>query len=92
MNKTELVAKIAEEAALSKKDAAAALDAVIKTVTDTLKAGDSVVIPGFLSASVKDKPAREGRNPATGEKIKIAAARVPVLKAGKGLKDAVGKK
>ena len=92
MNKTELVTKIAEDAGLSKKDAGAALDAAITAVTDTLAAGDSVIIPGFLSASVKDKPAREGRYPATGEKIKIAAARVPVLKAGKGLKDAVAKK
>ena len=89
MNKTELINAVAETALLSKKDAGAALDATIKAVTDTLAAGEDVVLTGFGSFTVKERAAREGRNPLTGETIKIAASKVPAFKAGKALKDAV---
>lgn len=88
MNKGELINKIAE-AGLSKKDAGVALDAAIAAIGDALKAGDSVSLIGFGTFSVKERSAREGRNPRTGEVVKIAAAKAPVFKAGKGLKDKV---
>ena len=88
MNKGELIAKIAE-AGLSKKDAAAALDAAVDAIGDALAKGESVQLVGFGSFSVKERPAREGRNPRTGEVVKIKAAKAPVFKAGKALKDKV---
>lgn len=89
MNKSELVSAMAEESGLAKADAGRALDAFISTVTDALKADDSVSLIGFGTFAVKERAARQGRNPQTGKTIKIKAAKVPGFKAGKGLKDAV---
>ncbi|QBY45740.1 HU family DNA-binding protein (plasmid) [Arsenophonus nasoniae] len=89
MNKTELINQIAEKADLTKKDSEKALNALIETVTEALKAGDEVQLVGFGSFQVKPRAAREGRNPKTGEALKIAASNVPSFKAGKTLKEAV---
>ena len=89
MNRAELIDFIAEKAELNKASAQRALDAVLDGVTESLKAGDPVVIVNFGTFTVKDRAAREGRNPLTGEKIKISAARVVGFKAGKALKEAV---
>ncbi|WGL93878.1 HU family DNA-binding protein [Arsenophonus nasoniae] len=89
MNKTEIINQIAEKADLTKKDSEKALNAFIETVTETLKAGDEVQIVGFGSFQVKQRAARDGRNPKTGETLKIAASNVPSFKAGKTLKEAV---
>ena len=88
MTKTELVKAIAAKAELSNAQSAKALDAFIDAVTEALKAGDKVSLVGFGSFEVKDIPAKEGINPATGAKIKIAASKKPVLKFGKAYKDA----
>lgn len=88
MNKSELIDAIAEGADISKASAARALDSAIDAVTGALKSGDSVSLVGFGTFSVKERAARTGRNPKTGEAIKIAAAKVPSFKAGKALKDA----
>ena len=88
MNKTELVAKIAEVAGLSKADAKKALDATVEAVKEALVAGDNVQLVGFGSFELKCRPARVGRNPKTKEAIEIPASRVPVFKAGKAFKDA----
>ncbi len=88
MNKGELVAKIAE-AGLSKKDAGVALDAAIAAIEDALVKGESVQLIGFGTFSVKERAAREGRNPRTGETVTIQASKAPVFKAGKSLKDKV---
>ena len=89
MNKSELIDAIAAAADLSKADAGRALDATIDAITGALKKGDSVSLVGFGTFSVKQRADREGRNPQTGQTIKIAAATVPGFKAGKALKDAV---
>ncbi|HGJ5866146.1 MAG TPA: HU family DNA-binding protein [Arsenophonus nasoniae] len=89
MNKTELINQIAEKADLTKKDAEKALNSFIETVTEALKAGDEVQLVGFGSFQMKQRAAREGRNPQTGKVIQIAAANVPSFKAGKTLKEAV---
>ena len=89
MNKTDLIDAIADNAALSKAEAGRALDAVISSVMDTLSKGDQVVLTGFGTFTVRDRAARTGRNPQTGETIEIKAATVPTFKAGKALKDAV---
>lgn len=89
MNKTELVDEIAKAADISKASAARALDAVIESVTSTLKQDGSVTLAGFGSFVVGSRAARLGRNPRTGEEISIAAAKVPKFKPGKALKDAV---
>lgn len=89
VNKSELIDAIAEAADLPKASAAKALEAVINTVSNSLKGGEQVVLVGFGTFSVKDRPARTGRNPQTGQPIEIAAARIPNFKAGKALKDAV---
>ncbi|HGJ5865524.1 HU family DNA-binding protein [Arsenophonus nasoniae] len=89
MNKTEVINQIAEKADLTKKDSEKALNAFIETVTETLKTGDEVQLVGFGSFQVKQRAARDGRNPKTGETLKIAAANVPSFKAGKTLKEAV---
>ena len=89
MNKTDLIDSIAKEAGLSKKDAAAALDATLSAIKTALSDGDSVSILGFGTFSVKSRPERQGRNPATGESITIKASKTPAFKAGKGLKDAM---
>ncbi|WP_045407371.1 HU family DNA-binding protein [Vibrio jasicida] len=88
MNKTELVAHIAEAADLSKADATRALDAMMESITEALKDGDEVTLIGFGTFKVNARAAREGRNPRTGETINIAASKVPAFKAGKALKDA----
>ena len=89
MNKSELIAAIAEHANLTKTDAGRALDGLTKTIETTLKAGDSITLVGFGTFAVKDRAERTGRNPQTGQEITIAAAKVPSFKPGKALKDAV---
>ena len=89
MNKSDLVDAIADSAGLSKADAGRALDALVDTITGALKSGDGVSLVGFGTFSVRDRAARTGRNPRTGETIQIKASNVPGFKAGKGLKDAV---
>lgn len=89
MNKTELVAAIAEKSELSKKDSEKALKAFIDTVTDELKKGEKIQLVGFGTFEVAERPAREGRNPRTGETMPIAASKAPKFKAGKALKDMV---
>jgi DNA-binding protein HU-beta len=89
MNKSDLVDAIAKSSGLSKADAGRALDALVKTVTKTLKKGDTVSLVGFGTFSVRKRAARTGRNPRTGETIKIKASKNPAFKAGKALKDAV---
>ena len=89
LNKSELVDAVATSADIPKAAATRALDAMIQAVTETLKGGDQVVLVGFGTFSVKDRAARTGRNPQTGEPIQIKAAKVPAFKAGKALKDAV---
>lgn len=89
MNKTELVAAIAAKAEISKKDADKAVAALVDVVTATLKKGEDVTLIGFGSFKVTESAAREGINPRTGEKIKIAASKRPVFKAGAALKNAV---
>jgi DNA-binding protein HU-beta len=91
MNKEQILEAMAAQADITKKQAGEALDAVLDSITKTLKKGDSVVFTGFGTFSSSKRAAREGRNPATGEKIKIAATVVPKFKAGKSLKDAVKK-
>ena len=89
MNKAELTDVIANSVDLPKAAAGRALDAVIDSITNALKRGDSVSLVGFGTFTVKDRAARVGRNPQTGAEIRIPAARVPGFKAGKALKDAV---
>ncbi len=88
MNKTELIDAIAVGADISKASAARALDSMLEAVTDSLRKGDQVALVGFGTFAVKERAARTGRNPQTGEEIKIAAAKVPGFKPGKALKDA----
>ena len=89
MNKTELVAAVATKAELSKKDADAAVKAVIDAVTEALKDGEKVALVGFGTFEVKTRAALTGKNPRTGEVINIPEAKVPSFKAGSALKDAV---
>jgi len=89
VNKNDLVAAVADDAGISKADAAKAVDSVLDSVTSALKKGDDVRLVGFGTFSVADRAASEGRNPRTGEKIKIPASKQPKFKAGKGLKDAL---
>lgn len=89
MNKTELIAAIAEQAEISKKDAEQALKAFVDVVTEQLKEGEKVQLVGFGTFEVSERAAREGRNPQTGKTMKIAACKAPKFKAGKALKDAV---
>lgn len=91
MNKTELVAAIAEKADLSKKDSEKALKAFVDVVTAQLKADQKVQLVGFGTFEISKRPAREGRNPQTGKTMKIEACKAPKFKAGKALKDAVNK-
>ena len=89
MNKTELIAAVAEKAELSKKDAEAAITATVEAITEALCKEEKVQLVGFGSFEVKSRAARVGRNPKTGEEIHIAEGKMPVFKAGKALKDAV---
>lgn len=87
MNKNDLVRAIANNAGLTLKDAGNALEGVIASITDALKKGDKVQISGFGNFEIKSKPAREGVNPQSGAKIKIAASKTPTFKFGKAYKD-----
>ena len=89
VNKTELVAAIAEKAELSKKDAEKALNAVIESIEGALKANDKVQLVGFGTFEVKTRAARKGRNPQTKQEITIPASKAPAFKAGKAFKDAI---
>lgn len=89
MNKTELVAAVAEQAGLSKKDAEAAVKAFTDVVAEALKAGNKIQLVGFGTFEVSERAAREGRNPRTGETMTIEASKTPKFKAGKALKDLV---
>ncbi len=89
MNKTELIDAVADEAEMSKAEAGRAVDAVISAITKTLKKGDTVTLVGFGTFQVRKRAARTGRNPKTGDTIKIKASKNPAFKAGKALKDAV---
>ena len=89
MNKTELVKVVAEQAELTQKDAAKAVDALIATISETLAQGEKIQLIGFGTFEVRDRSARKGRNPQTGEEIEIAASKVPAFKPGKELKEAV---
>ena len=89
MNKTEFIEKVAQEADTSTSEAQRYFEAFEQVVTETLKGGEEVQITGFGKFSVKERKAREGRNPQTGEKIKIAASKVPSFSAGNALKEAV---
>ena len=89
MNKSELIAKIADKAELTKKDVEKALNAFVESVTEALKADDKVVLVGFGSFEAKKRAARKGKNPQTGAIIDIPAATVPAFKVGKALKDAL---
>ena len=91
MNKTELIAAVAEKTGLSKKDSDAAVNAVLNTITETLKADEKIQLVGFGSFEVRERAPRIGRNPRTKEPIEIPASAMPVFKAGKALKDAVSK-
>ncbi len=89
MNKTELIAAVAEKSGLSKKDAEKSVNAVFTAITDALKEGDKVQMVGFGGFEVRERPARKGHNPMTGAEIEIAASKAPAFKAGKALKDAL---
>ncbi len=91
MNKKEVIAAVADKTGLSKRDAELAVTALLDVITDELQKGGSVAFTGFGTFSVSKRAARQGVNPATGEKIQIPATVVPKFKAGKGLKDAVKK-
>lgn len=91
MNKTELVANVADKAGLTKKDAEKAVIAVFESIENALQEGDKVQLIGFGTFEVKERAARKGRNPQTGKEIEIAASKNPVFKAGKALKDVVNK-
>ena len=89
MNKQELISKIAEKAGISKKDAAAALAALTATITEELKAGEKIAIPNLGSFDVRERTARTGKKPRTGEAVEIAAKKLPAFKPAKALKDAI---
>ncbi|HCA5292475.1 TPA: HU family DNA-binding protein [Acinetobacter baumannii] len=89
MNKTELTKHVAQRAGLSQAQALAAISALETTITNVLRGGGDVTLIGFGSFTVKERAARTGRNPKTGEELQIAAAKVPSFKAGKALKEAV---
>lgn len=90
MNKTDLINKVAELTELSKKDATKAVDAVFDAISEALQNGDKVQLVGFGNFEVRERSARKGRNPQTGEEIEIAASKTPAFKPGKSLKELVG--
>ena len=92
MNKTELVEKVAESAGLTKTQAEAAINAFVETITDGLKAGDKITLKGFGTFEVRQREAREGRNPRTGETMTIAASKAPAFKASSALKNVINVK
>ncbi len=89
MNKSELVDNVVEKTGMMKKDSEKAVNAVIDSITDSLAKGEKVQLVGFGTFEVRKREAREGRNPSTGETIKIAAQNIPAFKAGKALKEKV---
>ena len=89
MTKSEFIDRVASQSGLSKKDATAAVDAVLKTIEDELKGGGEISFTGFGKFHVAERGAREGRNPRTGESMQIAATKVPRFTAGSGLKKAI---
>ena len=91
MNKTELIAAVAEKSGLTRKDSEKAVLAALETITETLKTGEKVQLVGFGTFEVKERGERKGINPRTKEEITIAASKLPSFKAGKALKDAVSK-
>ena len=92
MNKTQLIDAVAAAAKVSKKDSKAAVEATLEAIKKSLVAGEKVQLIGFGTFETRKRPARTGKNPRTGESVKIAAAKVPAFKAGKALKEAVNKK
>lgn len=92
MKKSEFITLVAEQTGLSKKDTERTIDAVFASLGDVMAQGDKLQVSGFGTFETKERAARTGHNPRTGEEIKIAAAKVPVFKAGKGLKDKVDAK
>ena len=91
MTKVELASKVAEKCGITKKDAEKAITAVVDSITEALAAGEKVSLIGFGTFEVKERSAKLGKNPRTGESIKIAARKVPAFKAGRALKDSVDK-
>lgn len=89
LNKTDLIGDVAAATGMTKKDAEKTINAFIASVQEALKAGDKVQLIGFGTFEVRDRQARKGRNPQTGKEIKIAAARIPAFKVGKGFKEAI---
>lgn len=89
MNKQELVENVANQTGLTKKDAKASVDATFEAISKTLAKGEKVQVIGFGNFEVRERAARKGRNPQTGEEIDIPASKAPAFKAGKALKDAV---
>ncbi|MEX2460981.1 MAG: HU family DNA-binding protein [Paenibacillaceae bacterium] len=89
MNKSELISKVAELSELSKKDATKAVDSVFEAISEALKGGDKVQLVGFGNFEVRERSARKGRNPQTGQEIEISASKVPSFKPGKALKDSI---
>jgi DNA-binding protein HU-beta len=92
MNKNELVSQVAKSSGLTKTDATRAVEAIVATITKTLKKGEDVQLIGFGTFRTSDRAASEGRNPRTGQKIRIPATRLPKFRAGKQLKEAVAKR
>lgn len=89
MNKTDLINKVADASEISKKDATKAVDSVFESISDALKEGDKVQLIGFGNFEVRERSARKGRNPQTGDEIEIPASKAPTFKPGKALKDSV---
>ncbi|WP_409346598.1 HU family DNA-binding protein [Paenibacillus sp. MBLB4367] len=89
MNKSELINKVAEISDISKKDATKAVEAVFEAISDALQSGDKVQLVGFGNFEVRERSARKGRNPQTGQEIEIAASKVPSFKPGKALRDVI---
>ena len=89
MNKTELIAQVAETTQKTKKEATLFVDAVLDAIAEALRSGDKVQLIGFGNFEVRERSARKGRNPQTGEEIEIAASKIPAFKPGKQLKEAV---
>ena len=90
MNKTDLVAQVASKANMTKKDVEKVLNTLFATIEEALKDGSKVQLVGFGTFEVRERQARKGRNPQTGEEIEIPATRIPAFRAGKALKDAIG--
>ncbi|MFD0619322.1 MULTISPECIES: HU family DNA-binding protein [Paenibacillus] len=89
MNKSELIAQVAEATELSKKDVTKAVDAVFDAISAALQSGDKVQLVGFGNFEVRERSARKGRNPQTGQEIEIPASKIPAFKPGKALKDGI---